>query len=80
MTQADEKKVASRNGAEIEKWPSDCLRHTFASMHFAHFKNASETAHELGHADLKMLYRHYRERVKPAEAALFWEIRAQRSC
>lgn len=54
------------------KWHVDGLRHTFASMHFAHFKNAGDTA-QLGHAGLNMLYKHYRERVKPAEA--FWNIR-----
>lgn len=58
----------------IAVWPSDCMRHTFASMHLAHFKNAGETAQELGHADLKMLYRHYRERVKPLDASEFWKI------
>ena len=44
-------------------------------MHVAAFKNAGETAQEMGHADLKMLFKHYRERVRPAEALAFWEIR-----
>lgn len=65
----------ARTAAGIKHWPGDCLRHTFASMHFAAFKNAGETAQELGHTGLKMLFAHYRERVKPAEAAKFWEIR-----
>ena len=65
----------ARKAADILTWPGDCLRHTFASMHLAHFKNQAETATELGHMGLAMLYRHYRERVKPAEAALFWKIR-----
>jgi integrase len=65
----------ARAAAEIVEWPSDALRHSFGSYHFAHFKNAGETSQELGHADLKMLYKHYRERVKPREAARFWSIR-----
>jgi integrase/recombinase XerD len=65
----------TKAAAGIKPWPADCLRHTFASMHFAAFKNAGETAQELGHVDLKMLFKHYRERVKPAEALKFWEIR-----
>lgn len=67
--------TAARKAAGILEWPSDCLRHTFGSMHFAAFRNAGETSEQLGHADLKMLWKHYRERVKPAEAAKFWEIR-----
>ena len=65
----------ARDAAGIVDWPSDALRHTYASMHFAAFRNAGETSEQLGHADLKMLFRHYRERVKPAEALRFWEIR-----
>ena len=68
----------ARKAAGIDHWPADCLRHTFASMHFAQFKNAAETAQELGHADLKMLYRHYRERVRPKEAERYWNIRPAR--
>jgi integrase/recombinase XerD len=65
----------AKAAAGIKDWPADCLRHTYASMHFGAFKNAGETAQELGHVDLKMLFKHYRERVKPAEALKFWEIR-----
>jgi integrase len=56
-------------------WPQDALRHTFASMHYAHFKHAAETAEQMGHASgLRIFFRHYRNRVKPSEAALFWQI------
>ena len=67
--------VTTRNAAGIKKWPSDALRHTYASMHYATYQNAGATSEQLGHADLKMLFKHYRERVKPAEAKSFWEIR-----
>ncbi len=65
----------AREAAGIKEWPSDALRHTMASMHFAAIKKAGATAQEPGHADLKMLYKHYRERVKSADALVFWEIR-----
>ncbi len=65
----------ARAAAGITTWPADCLRHTYASMHFAAFKNGGETAQEMGHASLTMLFKHYRERVKPADALRFWEIR-----
>lgn len=59
--------------AEIE-WPSNALRHSFASYHLAHFKNAASTATELGHASPVMLYQHYRELVRPDVAARWWQV------
>ena len=51
------------------------MRHTFATMHYAHFRSAAETAAELGHgASLRMMQRHYLNRVTPAEAQAFWQI------
>ena len=48
-------------------------------MHYAAFKHAHETAEQLGHAgDLQMFFRHYRNRVKEADALAFW--RATLSC
>ena len=48
-------------------WPQDALHHTFASMHYAHFKHAAETAEQMGHASgLRIFFRHYRNRVKSA--------------
>jgi integrase len=59
----------------LEDWPIDCLRHTFASMHYAAFKHAHETSEQMGHAgDLKMFFRHYRNRVKESEALMFWQL------
>jgi integrase len=49
----------------------DVLRHTFASHHLALHRNANLTEAELGHSSGEMLFRHYREIVKPAEAAAF---------
>jgi integrase len=56
------------------KWPSNVLRHSFASYHLAHAKNAAATATELGHASPVMLYQHYRELVRPDAAALWWQL------
>jgi integrase len=59
----------------ITVWPADCLRHTFASMHYAHGKSAGETAQQLGHGqNLRTFIRHYKNRVKPVDAARFWSI------
>lgn len=59
----------------IPQWPPDCLRHTYASMHYAHGKNAGETAQQLGHGqNLRTFIRHYKNRVKPVDAARFWKL------
>ena len=65
----------TRAKAGLTEWPSDVLRHTFGSMHYEHFKDAGDTAKQMGHAGTDMLFKHYRARVKPAEAAAFWNIR-----
>ncbi|MSU73016.1 MAG: hypothetical protein EXS43_11860 [Opitutus sp.] len=55
-------------------WPANVLRHSFASYHLAYHQNAAATAAELGHASPAMLYKHYRELVKPDAAAQWWSI------
>jgi integrase len=60
--------------AKIEKWPQDVLRHSFASAHYAFHKNPAQTALLLGHRDQDMLLTHYRDLMKPSEAAKYWEI------
>jgi site-specific recombinase XerD len=65
-------KVFSGN---LENWPQDCLRHTYASMHCAAFRNPGDTSLELGHGgNLKVFERHYRDRVEEDEALVFWAI------
>jgi integrase/recombinase XerD len=59
----------------LRQWPQDCLRHTFASMHSAAFKNDGDTSQQLGHGgSLKVFQRHYRDRVEDPEALAFWQI------
>jgi hypothetical protein len=41
----------------------------------AHFRDAAKLALELGHTSQKLIFQHYRELVKPAEAAKYWDIR-----
>lgn len=59
--------------AEIA-WPANVLRHSFASYHLAHHKNAAATAAELGHTSPVMLFKHYRELVRPDAAAQWWQV------
>jgi len=54
-------------------WKSNALRHSYGSYRLPVLKSASELALEMGNSPA-MIFRHYRELVKPAEAAKFWEI------
>ena len=66
---------AKEFAGNLQNWPQDCLRHTFASMHCAAFRNPGDTSLELGHGgSLKVFERHYRDRVEEDEALAFWEI------
>jgi integrase len=67
--------AALRAEAGIKEWPDNALRHSFASYHLAAFKNAASTALELGHHDARVTFAHYRELVKPKEAARYWSIK-----
>jgi integrase len=67
--------IQAREAAGINDWPDNALRHSFASYHLAHFKNAAVTALELGHHDSRITFAHYRELVKPKEAERFWNVR-----
>jgi integrase len=65
---------AAMTAAKIEKWPQDVLRHSFASAHYAFHRNPAQTALLLGHRDQDMLLTHYRDLMKPSEAAKYWQI------
>jgi integrase len=64
----------ARKDAKLEKWPDNGLRHSFASYHLAHFKNAAALALELGHTTSDLIFSNYRELVRPEVAAEWWEI------
>lgn len=63
--------------AGLEAWPDNGLRHSYASYHLAHFKDASRLALELGHGTTQMLFAHYRELVRPEDAERYWNIKPQ---
>jgi integrase len=65
---------ATMKAAKIEKWPPDVLRHSFASAHYAFHRDPAHTAVILGHRDQNMLLTHYRDVMKPSEAARYWTI------
>ena len=69
-TETDEEKA---KGIELKPWPVNGLRHSFGSYYLAHFKNANALALEMGNST-EIIDKHYRELVKPKEAALYWQI------
>jgi integrase len=66
--------VEDRRRAGVTNWPSNCLRHSYASYHLAHFKDAPALSLELGHVRPATVFAHYREVVRPSEAEKFWKI------
>ena len=66
--------IEARRAAGITQWPSNALRHSFASYHLAAFKDAPALSLELGHVRPQTVFAHYRELVRPSEAEKFWRI------
>jgi integrase len=58
----------------LAKWPHNALRHSFASYHLARFNDAAKLALEMGNSPA-IIFRHYRELVKPKDAKHYWGIR-----
>lgn len=65
----------AREAAGIAEWPDNALRHSFASYHLAHFKDAKSLALEMGHMNSGTTFAHYQQLVRPNEAARYWSIR-----
>jgi integrase len=66
---------ADRDNAGLrENWPSNALRHSFGSYHLAYFNDAAALALQMGNSP-DVIFRHYRELVKPKEAARYWQIK-----
>lgn len=61
---------ALKEAAGIESWPHDVLRHTAAS-HLVALHGAKTAAEMLGHSET-MLFKHYRELVRPDDSKRFW--------
>jgi len=65
----------AREAAGIDEWPQNALRHSFASYHLAQFNDAAALALELGHTNANLVFQHYRQIVRPKEAARYWQIK-----
>jgi len=74
---ADRKRAADA-GALTHKWPSNALRHSFASYYLARFDDAPKLALQLGHIGQDIIFRHYREVVTREDARRYWKIEPAR--
>ena len=66
------KRTLEKAGLRAE-WPQNALRHSFASYHYAKHRNENETAALMGNSP-QMIFAHYRELVRPADAEAFFRI------
>ena len=57
-----------RRLAGINDWPTNAMRHSFASYHLALHRNQNITALQLGHRNTDLLYNHYRNLVRRPDA------------
>jgi integrase len=65
----------ARANAGISKWPSNALRHSYASYHLAFHQNAAALALQMGHTSQAMIFSNYREVVTKQDAERYWSIR-----
>lgn len=66
---------AFRERAGLTRWPTNAMRHTFASMHYAHFQNEAALQVQMGHRSKDELFQHYRALKTREEARKFWALK-----
>lgn len=67
---------ARESAGLVERWPADCLRHSFASYHLAEFGDINGLCLALGHmGGTQMLFDHYFRAVDADTARRFWNLR-----
>ena len=59
--------------AGLSDWPANAMRHSFASYRLAQTHDAARVSLEMGNSPA-MVFAHYRELVKPKDAARYWQI------
>ena len=55
-------------------WSKDVMRHSFGSYLLALNQDAPKTAMQMGHSGVDVLFNHYRNLVKKADATDYWRI------
>jgi len=73
-TPGTESKEEKKAGVKLKPWPQNSLRHSFGSYRLAQCHDSARVSLEMGNSPA-MVFAHYRELVKPKDAAAFWQIR-----
>jgi integrase len=60
--------------SHIPSWPSDCMRHSYASYAYDLTRDAALVASEMGHRGTDIFFRHYRGLVAPGDGEKFFAI------
>lgn len=63
-----------RKRAKIKNWPVNALRHSFGSYYLARFKDTAALALQMGNSP-DVILKHYRQLVKPTDAAKYWALK-----
>ncbi len=74
VNSAQKDKATGKPRKGLVAWPDNAMRHSFVSYRLAATGNAAQTALESGH-DQAVLFRHYRELVRPNVAKQYFNIR-----
>ena len=64
---------AAKARAGFKEWPANAMRHSFASYRLADCNDAARVSLEMGNSP-QIVFAHYRELVKPKDAARYWQI------
>src|SRR5512142_1552323 len=68
-----ESRTAEIEGWEPFAWKHNALRHSFISYRLAAVQNTAQVALEAGNSP-QMIFRHYRELVRPADAEKWFAV------
>ena len=64
---------AAKKRAGIKEWPQNAMRHSYGSYRLAVCADAARVSLEMGNSPA-MVFAHYRELVRPAEAEKYWTL------
>jgi integrase len=73
LSTINQKATAFAHATGVTPWPSNALRHSFASYRFAVCRNAEQVASEMGNSR-NVVFASYRELVQPRQAERWWNI------
>jgi integrase len=66
-------RILCRTFLGLKRWPTDCMRHGFASFHYGYFRDIGEVCANLRHGTGQLVFiNHYYIVRPPTEAVYYW--------